>query len=194
MIIDAVIPLLIEHGKAVTSKQIAESAGIAEGTVYRAFGDKDSLIAAAVAKYMDPKPLRDSIASLDPTLSLEFKVHAMVSMLRAHFAKVFRMTAVLEGYRPPPGPVDRSGFTAIIVRVLGDDIPRLNCSPQRVAQVIRLMTFSASVPQLNDESMLTDEEIAEIVLNGVAGVPNPVGVTPPSLGSSKPTQLSPTTH
>ena len=32
MIIDAVIPLLLKHGADVTSKQIAEAAGIAEGT------------------------------------------------------------------------------------------------------------------------------------------------------------------
>ena len=47
MIIDAVIPLILEHGVGITSRQIAEAAGVAEGTVFRAFGDKESLIAAA---------------------------------------------------------------------------------------------------------------------------------------------------
>ena len=53
-IIDAVIPLLAVHGRDLTSRQIAEAAGIAEGTIFRAFGHKDSLITAAVAKFLDP--------------------------------------------------------------------------------------------------------------------------------------------
>ena len=35
MLIDAVTPLLLEHGQAVTTRQIADCAGIAEGTIFR---------------------------------------------------------------------------------------------------------------------------------------------------------------
>ena len=66
MIIDAVIPLLLEHGRAVTSKQIAEAAGIAEGTIFRAFGDKETLVQAAIEKYLDPEPLREALRSHRP--------------------------------------------------------------------------------------------------------------------------------
>ena len=40
-IIEAVRPLLAEYGESVTSKQIAAAAGIAEGTIFRVFADKD---------------------------------------------------------------------------------------------------------------------------------------------------------
>ena len=53
MIIDAVIPLILEHGVGITSRQIAEAAGVAEGTVFRAFGDKESLIAAAADAFFE---------------------------------------------------------------------------------------------------------------------------------------------
>ena len=43
-IIDAVIPLLLENGPNVTTAQIAEAAGIAEGTIFRVFPDKTSLL------------------------------------------------------------------------------------------------------------------------------------------------------
>ena len=41
-IVEAALPLLIEHGANVTTSQIAAAAGIAEGTVFRAFGDKNA--------------------------------------------------------------------------------------------------------------------------------------------------------
>jgi len=40
MIVDAVIPLLLEYGRGIMTKQIAERAGIAEGTLCRAFETK----------------------------------------------------------------------------------------------------------------------------------------------------------
>ena len=43
-ILDAVVPLLIDHGAAVTTAEMAEAAGIAEGTIFRVFPDKASLL------------------------------------------------------------------------------------------------------------------------------------------------------
>ena len=47
-IIAATLPLLLAHGASVTTRQIAEAAGIAEGTIFRVFPDKESLIEAVV--------------------------------------------------------------------------------------------------------------------------------------------------
>ena len=57
MIVEATLPLLLEHGEMVTTRQIAEAAGIAEGTIFRVFADKDELIAAVVEHAVDPAPL-----------------------------------------------------------------------------------------------------------------------------------------
>ena len=53
-ILDAVIPLLIDHGAAVTTAEMAEAAGIAEGTIFRVFPDKASLLHAAIERSLDP--------------------------------------------------------------------------------------------------------------------------------------------
>ncbi len=58
MIVAATLPLLLEHGDRVTSRQIAEAAGIAEGTIFRAFADKDEIIAAVVEAALDPAAAR----------------------------------------------------------------------------------------------------------------------------------------
>lgn len=42
MIVRAALPLVVEYGTSVTTAQIARAAGIGEGTIFRAFGDKDT--------------------------------------------------------------------------------------------------------------------------------------------------------
>lgn len=47
-IVRTTLPLLIEHGGNVSTSQIAAAAGIAEGTVFRAFKDKQDLLIACM--------------------------------------------------------------------------------------------------------------------------------------------------
>ena len=48
MIVEATLPLLLRHGEMVTTRQIAEAAGIAEGTIFRVFADKDAVIGSVI--------------------------------------------------------------------------------------------------------------------------------------------------
>src|ERR1700712_744927 len=85
-LVQCVIPLLKEHGRDVSTRQIAEACGVAEGTVFRAFGDKESLIAAAVEAYFDPQPFRDALGGIDATLPPEQKIGEGPRLLRGRFA------------------------------------------------------------------------------------------------------------
>lgn len=49
-ILSSIGPVVLEHGVMVTSRQLADAAGVAEGTLFRAFGDKDSLLVAFVER------------------------------------------------------------------------------------------------------------------------------------------------
>ena len=46
-------PLVLAHGSAVTTRQIAEAAEVAEGTIFRVFPDKVSLVEAVVGEAHD---------------------------------------------------------------------------------------------------------------------------------------------
>src|SRR3954454_8642679 len=82
MIVAATLPLLMEHGDRVTSKQIAEAAGIAEGTVFRAFTDKDELIGAVLEAALDTAPLEAALAGISPDLGFEDALAAAVVIIQ----------------------------------------------------------------------------------------------------------------
>src|SRR6476659_4190211 len=93
MIIEATIPLLIEHGEMVTTRQIADAAGIAEGTIFRAFPDKDSLLAAAIEAALDPAPLEQALAGIDRDLPLIDALTAAVVILQQRVEHVWRIAS-----------------------------------------------------------------------------------------------------
>jgi AcrR family transcriptional regulator len=171
MLIDAVTPLLLEHGRAVTTKQIAECAGIAEGTIFRAFGSKDDLISAAVAKQLDPEPFRDRLRSVDPALPLEEKIRTLVALMRGRFARVFTLMTALGTMGPPPTPDARREFTEIMGRVLAPDLARLNVEPARAAQIIRMIALAAAVPHVRNGPAFDDDDITALILYGIIGRP-----------------------
>ena len=53
-IVDVLIPLIVEKGGEVSTREIAEAAGIAEGTIFRVFPDKKSLMLAAAEEAINP--------------------------------------------------------------------------------------------------------------------------------------------
>lgn len=167
MLIDAITPLLVEHGDAVTTKQIAECAGIAEGTIFRAFGSKDELIQAAVAKAVDPEPFRQQLLAVDPELALEERVRAIVGLLRARFTTVFTLLTALGGHRGPHNP--RHELTEIMAEALAPDLERLRFTPTKAAQIVRMVTLAASVPQIRAGADFDDDEIASMILFGIIG-------------------------
>lgn len=167
-IIDAVIPLLRAHGREVSTRRIAEAAGIAEGTIFRAFGDKESLISAAVERYFDPEPLRNALRGIDPDGPADEKVHQVLHLLRERFTGVVGFMSAM-GMRngPPPGVQrpDDTEWLETIARIFRED--ELNVSTETLGYYLRLIAFGSAIPPVNAVHPFTTEELVALVVRGV---------------------------
>ncbi|MEO7006649.1 MAG: TetR/AcrR family transcriptional regulator [Terrimesophilobacter sp.] len=172
MIIDAVIPLLLEHGADVTSRQIAGAAGVAEGTVFRAFGDKNSLIRAAVERYLESSSIRQPLTDINPHLPLEDKIRAAVVVLQTGFRGVFRMVSILGEHPHPRSAEDRKNTNALFSQLFEPDLEALNIPPERVAKLLRWICFASSLPPFNDGEIYTADELTDMALYGIVGAPS----------------------
>lgn len=168
MIIESTMPLLVEHGTDLTSKQIAEAAGVAEGTIFRAFGDKDALIAATIAKFLDPEPLHRELRAIPLDAPLDEKLLRIVELMRKRFSDVFR---VMAGIKKPhhPESKERRQFTEIISEVLKPHLDELNLTPERCVHLVRLLTFASSIKHFNTGMEFDSRELTSILLYGIVG-------------------------
>jgi AcrR family transcriptional regulator len=169
-IIDATVPLLLAHGGSVTTKQIAEAAGVAEGTIFRVFADKQAVVDAAVQRYLDPQPLRDALGRIDPALPVESKVRQVIELLQRRFQGIFAlMAAVGARDRPPvPGTAGR-GFAELIAGLFAPDLEALDVAPDRVGPFLRLLAFATSIEPFQASMPIELDELVDLALHGIAG-------------------------
>src|SRR3954447_23473297 len=87
-LIAATLPLVLEHGTDVSTRLIAEAAGVAEGTIFRAFPSKQDLMEAVLASAFDPSTVVDAIAELDRTAPLQDRLIAAVELMQARGRRI----------------------------------------------------------------------------------------------------------
>ncbi|MFD8491880.1 TetR/AcrR family transcriptional regulator [Amycolatopsis sp. NPDC059657] len=101
MIVRSVLPLLIEHGAAITTSQIAKAACIGEGTIFRVFKDKDELIDACMIEALRPDAALSVIAEIPLDQPLETRLVEAAEVLYAHLQRMGAvMSALLHSGRP----------------------------------------------------------------------------------------------
>lgn len=165
-ILDAVIPLLRANGRDISTRQIAEAAGVAEGTLFRAFGDKDAIIRAAVDRYFDPQPFRTALRGIDPNEQTVDKIRQVLELLRDRFAGVIGFMSVLGGEGPParrePGEQE---WLAILPRLFRPE--ELAIPVETLGVYLRLLAFGAAMPPITSSHAFTLDELLELVTHGV---------------------------
>src|ERR1700755_1607199 len=86
-LIQATIPLLVEHGLDVSTRQIAEAAGVAEGTIFGVFENKNKLVTVSVLQALDPQPTIAALNAMDRGLSLRERLTISAEMLMQRFTE-----------------------------------------------------------------------------------------------------------
>jgi AcrR family transcriptional regulator len=168
-IIDAVIPLLKEHGREISTRQIAEAACVAEGTIFRAFGDKEAVINAAITRYFDPQPFRDALREIDPNEPTVDKIALVVGLLRDRFQGVIGFMSALhmEGGPPPhhPPPPEEHEWLDILSDVFHPG--ELIVTPDVFGLYVRLLAFATAIPPFNTPRQFEPEELVTLITRGV---------------------------
>jgi len=170
-IIAATRPLLYQHGRATTTKLIAEAAGIAEGTIFRSFDTKDELFDAVLEREFDPGDFLADVAEIDRGLPLRDRLVLFTTLLQGRFVRIFSLMAAMGMPKPPEkfqNPETRRRLTdGGLASLIDHDADRFTLPVERVVDLVRLLTFSGSHPHISDQRPLSPEEIVDVILNGV---------------------------
>ncbi|MBM6404598.1 TetR/AcrR family transcriptional regulator [Phycicoccus sp. CSK15P-2] len=95
VLVEVALPLLREHGAALTTKQVADAAGIAEGTLFRAFATKDDLVHACAAAVFDNTETLAALADVDRDQPLDARLADGVAVMQGHLHQIIGLIGTL---------------------------------------------------------------------------------------------------
>lgn len=182
-IVEAVIPLLARRGSAATTREMAEVAGVAEGTIFSVFEDKTALIRAALATAMDPAAVVRGLAEIHDGASIEVQLGEAARILLERLEVFFALAPVIRSL-----PISREhlaeGQTRMAaannaineaLTVLFDRYgDRLRLPPAKAAAVFAGLVSARGISWTDLEQRLGVAEMVDMFLFGVAA-PSRVG-------------------
>ncbi|MFF0867201.1 TetR/AcrR family transcriptional regulator [Nonomuraea sp. NPDC050227] len=193
MIVKAALPLVVEYGTSVTTAQVARAAGIGEGTIFRAFGDKEALLAACMAEALRPDDTLAHVSAISLDLPLADRLVEAAEALRGYLARMGAVAGALATTgglrrpapggeaRPAPGGEPRAAegggrpgsgreesmaaSREALAGLFEPERDRLRLAPERLAEAFQFLVMAAG----RGPSPLGSEELVDLFLNGALG-------------------------
>jgi AcrR family transcriptional regulator len=174
-LIAATEPLLERFGRDVSTRQIAEAACVAEGTIFRAFATKEALIDAVIEDAYNVQRTCEELAEVDLGLSLEERLATAVAILQERLRRLIALFWTLRLHKETH---DRDSFRAkqqaenellntAIASLIRPDQDHLRLNAMDAASVLRAITFSMSHHILGEERLAEPQQIVDLVLYGI---------------------------
>ena len=176
MLVAATLPLVARHGLKVTTRQIAEAAGVAEGTIFRVFPDKETLVREAIETVLDPLPTVAAINGIDIDLPVRERMVQAVDILRKRLETAFAVMSALrmdgpQHHKAEERPSHQPMLDAI-ERLVTPDEDQFRLPAPEVARILRLLTFAGTHRIITDNHPMTTEEVVSVLLDGVLRRPD----------------------
>lgn len=178
-LIQATVPLLYEHGANVTTSQIAKAAGIAEGTVFRAFKDKQELLGCCVRTALSSNVERGLIEEIPPDAPLVERLTAAVNAVTGYLDRMWSIMSTLKesGFDPwgaegkPKGPRQEMQRISVAVGALfHPEEDGLRVDPALAARLLLGLVFTNRMQAKGfGGEFAQDDQLVDLFLHGVTG-------------------------
>ena len=170
-IIAATLPLLLQCGANVSTRQIADAAGIAEGTIFGVFPDKEALVQAVLQAALDPEATERELADIDRSRSFEDQLVDAVVIVQRRANNIWRLLSSSSRSSSTTGtpdaphtpPADFAGLADIFEAHKG----QLRTDAIAASRQLRALTLAVSTPMFFAGEPMTPREIVALFLDGI---------------------------
>jgi AcrR family transcriptional regulator len=174
-ILAVAVPMLVEHGGNVKTSEIAEAAGIAEGTLFRAFKDKAALFVACLHATLESGAEVARIEQIDSSLPLAERLIPAVRAVSDYQSRLWSVMVALRsaGVDPRGGEHEFNGPPRAMIRISTAiealfDPDRLRVAPDLAARLLLGSVFSNRMQREGLGDTGADlSELVDLFLHGI---------------------------